>query len=153
MTMLPAPTSRRPHCPRALAAAALAAAALAMPATGLAQAPAPAGTSASVEVLTGGDYTLELWRDASTGEIALIDTRQPEDEQVALVRETRLLLFDDAQVFDWRYRGRAELSDAVRAIWGIDLDGVEAALGAGAPVLRKPFSIADLSAAIAAHTS
>jgi hypothetical protein len=131
--------SRRPLGPRARVLAALAAAALALPAGAAAQAPAPAGTSASVEVLTGGDYTLEIWSDASTGEIALIDTRQPEDEQVALVRGTGLILFDggnDPEVFDWRYRSRAELSDAIRALWGIDLDGVEAALAAGAPAPR-----------------
>jgi hypothetical protein len=133
---------------RAVALAALAATIVVLPAAAAAQEPAPAGTSATVEVLAGGDDTLELWRDAATGEIALIDTRQPEEEQVMLVRGTGLRAFDDLdgpQMFDWRYRGRAELSEALRGLLGIDLAGVEAALAAGAPAPRP----ARVSAALA----
>ena len=57
----------------------------------------------------------------------------------------------------------AQLAQAIRERHGeqrivfvtgyAETEQLEAALGAGAPVLRKPFSIADLSAAIAAHAS
>jgi hypothetical protein len=132
---------------RAIALAA-AVAALALPAAALAQDAPPAGTFAGVEVLTGGDYTLEIWRDDATGEIALIDTRQPDDEQVTFVRGGSLRLFDTGtapEAFDWSYRGRAALSDAIMGLFGIDLDGVEAALAAGAPAPRPD----EVSAALA----
>ena len=125
-----------------------AAAALALPAAAAAQEPAPAGTSASVEVLTGGDYILELWRDAATGEIALIDTRQPEEEQVSWVRGTSLVVSDvgDPELFELRHRGRRDLSDSILSLQGIDLDGVEAALAAGAPAPRPEKATANLTA-------
>ena len=131
-----------------LALTALAGAALAPAAAALAQEPAPAGTFASVEVLTGGDYTLELWRDAATGDIALIDTRQPDEEQVSWVRGTSLVVSDveEPELFDLRHRGRRDLSDSIVSLQGIDLDGVEAALAAGAPAPRPEQATANLAA-------
>lgn len=135
-----------PSRSRAIAVAAVAA--LALPAGALAQEPAPAGTFASVEVLTGGDYTLELWRDAATGEIALIDTRQPEEEQVSWVRGRSLVVSDvgDPELFELRHRGRRDLSSSVLSLQGIDLDGVEAALAAGAAAPRPEKATANLAA-------
>jgi hypothetical protein len=142
---VPAPPPPR-HRRRALALAA--AAALALPAAAAAQEPPPAGTLANVEVLTGGDYTLELWRDAASGDIALIDTRQPEGEQVSWVRGTSLVTSDteDPELFELRHRDRAGLSDSIVSLQGIGLDGVEAALAAGAPAPRPDAVTASLTA-------
>lgn len=135
-----------PSRSRAIALAAVSA--LALPAAAVAQAPAPAGTSASVEVLTSGDYTLELWRDAATGAIALIDTRQPEEEQVSWVRGSSLVVSDtdEPELFELRHRGRRELSDSISSLQGIDLDGVEAALAGGTPAPRPEKASANLAA-------
>ncbi|MDX6556951.1 MAG: hypothetical protein QOD86_3146, partial [Miltoncostaeaceae bacterium] len=149
MAALPPPQPRRALGRGAIALVA-AAGALTLPAAAAAQEPPPPGTAASVEVLTGGDYTLDLWRDDATGHIALIDTRQPDDEQVSWVRGTSYVSSDadedEPELFELRHRGRRDVSDSVLSLYGIDLDGVEAALAGGAPAPRPEIATAALAA-------
>jgi hypothetical protein len=120
-------------------AAVVAAAALAVPACAVAQAPPAVGTAAGIDAAIGGDHTLGIWRDAATGETALLDSRAAAGDTTTFLRGTALVQVQPAErgypasVHTDRYSLPGALDDALRWRYDVTLADIDAALAAGAP--------------------
>jgi hypothetical protein len=124
------------------------AAGLALAPAALAGPPAPSGTLATVEVLTGGDYTLRMFRDAS-GEITLLSERPVDAEGATRISGTRLIATssdsldraDPVFVGIDEFPSRELLSHEIYLLFGLTLQDVETALSRGTPA-AEPAEVA-----------